>query len=205
MSGYWLSFLIPAVAVPVISYLSSRRDPARYNTPGNVQGRCLVLIIVGAAWGMYCLIRLSPLTAASTLFLTDPSCLAGTSPAAKVRAGAPCFSESATIVEALHQHSRSGYDNYVTLALNGSRPRVGLPDTGVTRQIVEKAQRSPGGAARVQFFQGKIVAVSTDEGVAATQWDPHERIRLFQMLALLGAGTFVAGLIEVIRGWQYLF
>jgi hypothetical protein len=198
--------LIPAVAVPVVSYISSRRDPARYNTPGNVQGRCLVLIIVGAAWGMYCLVRLSPLTAASTLFLTDPSCLAGTSPAAKPRVDAPCHSESATIVDAIHQHSRSGYDNYLTLALNdGSRPRVGLPNADVTQQIVEKAQRSPEGTARVQFFEGRIVAVATDDGVAATQWDPHERIGLFQMLALLGAGTFVAGLIEVMRGWQYLF
>ena len=29
--------------------------------------------------------------------------------------------------------------------------------------------------------------------------------QLPELLALLGAGTFVAGLIEVMRGWQYLF
>lgn len=205
VSGDWLMFLLPAAAIPVASYLAGRRSPAVYYTPANVQGRCLVLLIAGAAWGVFCLVRLSSLTPASTLFLTDPSCVAGPW-SAKVRAGAPCRSETAAIVRTnLRYGSRSAYTYYLTLARNdGTEEELGLADTGGGRRVFEQAQAAPGIGARAEIFEGRVVAVATNEGVASTQWDPRERIRILQGSAFLAAGIFVAALIEVARSWRFL-
>jgi hypothetical protein len=205
-SAYWQMFLGPAVLWPLALYVFGRMRPS-YNTPAAAQGRCLVLLVAGAAGALFCVTRLSPLQHAATLFQTDPSCLAGPY-LAKSRAGAPCHSEHATIVLAKHGRGRRSYRDELILAFNdGRQQQFGLPLSGTVewQPVFEEAQRSPGMSARVQIFEGNVVAIATADAVAPTEWDPQWRIWYWQGLALFGAGTFVGGLIELAISWRMLF
>jgi hypothetical protein len=72
-------------------------------------------------------------------------------------------------------------------------------------RIWNTAAASPGTVARAQVFKNEVVAVSTEAGFAPTTADPQARVLDAQEWALIGAGVFVAGIIELLFSWQSLF
>ena len=91
------------------------------------------------------------------------------------------------------------------IILTGSRSNVQLGYAENWRAIWQKAAAFPGTAARAQLFEGHVVAVTTEDGLAQTTWYPPSRVNRYQTWALLGAGLLFAGLIELVFYWRSLF
>lgn len=206
MNGAWFAFLLPVMVLPVMMAVWRIGHPNSYNDPGSARARCLSLIVAGAATGLFFFVRLPALMDASTLFLTDPSCAFGTAPTRPAGTGAACRSEAVVIAQASQVHRRSSTYYFLTLATaNGSRPRVELRYSPAWMRIWNTAAASPGTVARAQVFKNEVVAVSTEAGFAPTTADPQARVLDAQEWALIGAGVFVAGIIELLFSWQSLF
>ena len=206
MSGAWFAFLLPAILLPLLTFVWRAAHPGSWNSPGAARSRCLIFIAFGMALGLYNFALLPKLLDASTLYLSDPSCAAGTAPLEIARAGAACRSEAVAIVRATQGRRRSSSYYYLTLAMHdGSRSNVQLGYAENWRAIWQKAAAFPGTAARAQLFEGHVVAVTTEDGLAQTTWYPPSRVNRYQTWALLGAGLLFAGLIELVFYWRSLF